>query len=165
MNLQNVAGNYAAWNYFQSIQRLENRTFLSRLHATYGASRVAADPMEAAYVGVHLWALAVNEAQSIEADAVRRVLGGQSYPAPQGVVYVDPDTQHTWKIVRIGRIRPDGQFDVVWDSGKPVQPVPYPPYRSRAEWDAFLRALYEGWKGWANPAVEPSGASRAGMMR
>jgi urea transport system substrate-binding protein len=161
MNVEDVAGNYAAWNYFQSIQRDENRTFVSRLQRTYGTSRVAADPMESAYVGVHLWALAVNDAQSLEPDTVRRVLGGQSYPAPQGVVYVDPDTQHTWKMVRIGRIRSDGQFDVVWDSGKPVKPVPYPPYRSRAEWEAFLRALYEGWNGWANPAVS-HGPRRAG---
>jgi urea transport system substrate-binding protein len=162
MNLEHVAGNYAAWNYFQSIQRDENRTFLSRLHATYGTSRVADDPMEAAYVAVHLWALAVHDARSIEPDAVRRALGDQSYPAPQGVVYVDPETQHTWKMVRIGQIRPDGQFDIVWDSGKPVRPAPYPPYRSRAEWETFLQALHEGWRGWANPALEPSRASRSG---
>ena len=162
LNPEHIAGNYAAWNYFQSIQRDENRRFLSRLHATYGTSRVAADPMEAAYVGVHLWALAVNDARSIESDAVRRALGDQSYPAPEGVVYVDPDTQHTWKRVRIGKIRPDGQFDIVWDSGKPVRPAPYPSYRSRAEWEAFLQTLYEGWNGWANPAVKPSRSSRAG---
>jgi urea transport system substrate-binding protein len=161
MNPDDVAGNYAAWNYFQSVPRDENRTFLSRLHTTYGTSRVAADPMEAAYVGVHLWALAVNDARSTEADAVRRALGDQSYSAPEGVVYVDPETQHTWKRVRIGKIRHDGQFDIVWDSGKPVRPAPYPPYRSRAEWDAFLQAMYEGWRGWANPAVEPSRTSRA----
>lgn len=161
MNPEDVAGNYAAWNYFQSIKRDENRTFLSRLHTTYGTTRVAADPMEAAYVGVQLWALAVNEARSIEPDAVRRALGDQSYPAPEGVVYVDADTQHTWKMVRIGRIRRDGQFDVVWDSGKPVRPVPYPPYRSRAEWETFLQAVYKRWNGWANPVAEPPRASRA----
>jgi urea transport system substrate-binding protein len=156
MNRAHVAGDYAAWNYFQSIEREENRAFLSRLHRTYGASRVAADPMEAAYVGVHLWALAANDARSIETEAVRRALGDQSYPAPQGVVYVDPETQHTWKMVRIGRIRSDGQFEIVWESGKPVRPAPYPPYRSRAEWDAFLQALHDGWRGWANSGADAS---------
>ena len=156
MNRAHVAGDYAAWNYFQSIERDENRAFLERLHGKYGTSRVAADPMEAAYVGVHLWALAVSDAQSIETEAVRRALGDQSYPAPQGVVYVDPETQHTWKMVRIGRIRSDGQFDIVWESGKPVRPVPYPSSRSRADWNAFLDALHDGWRGWANPGVDPS---------
>jgi urea transport system substrate-binding protein len=112
--------------------------------------------MEAAYVGVHLWALAVNDARSVETEAVRRALGDQSFPAPEGVVYVDPATQHTWKMVRIGRMRSDGQFDIVWESGKPVRPVPYPPYRSRAQWDAFLQALHDGWHGWANPGVDVS---------
>ena len=154
MNLAHVAGDYAAWNYFQSIERDENRVFLKRLRDAYGTSRVAADPMEAAYVAVHLWALAVTDARSTDTEAVRRALGDQSYPAPQGVVYVDPETQHTWKMVRIGRIRPDGQFDIVWESGKPVRPVPYPPYRSRADWDAFLDSLYNGWRGWANPGRE-----------
>ena len=156
MNRAHVAGHYAAWNYFQSIEREENRAFLSRLHEAYGTSRVAADPMEAAYVAVHLWALAVNDARSIETEAVRRALGGQSFPAPQGVVYVDPETQHTWKMVRIGRMRSDGQFDIVWESGKPVRPAPYPPYRSRAQWDAFLQGLYDGWRGWANPGEDVS---------
>ena len=154
MNRAYVAGHYAAWNYFQSIDREENRAFLSRLHEAYGTSRVAADPMEAAYVGVHLWALAANDAHSIETEAVRRALGDQSFPAPQGVVYVDPETQHTWKMVRVGRIRSDGQFDIVWESGKPVRPAPYPPYRSRAEWDAFLQLLYGRWRGWANPGAD-----------
>jgi urea transport system substrate-binding protein len=156
MNRAQLAGHYAAWNYFQSIEREENRAFLSRLHERYGTSRVASDPMEAAYVGVHLWALAANDARSVETEAVRRALGDQSFPAPQGVVYVDPETQHTWKMVRIGRMRSDGQFDIVWESGKPVRPAPYPPYRSHAQWDAFLQALYDGWQGWANPGVAVS---------
>jgi urea transport system substrate-binding protein len=112
--------------------------------------------MEAAYVGVHLWALAVTDAQSIDTEAVRRALGDLSLPAPQGVVYVDSETQHTWKMVRVGRIRSDGQFDILWESGTPVRPAPYPPYRSRAEWDAFLQTLYERWRGWANPGPDAS---------
>ncbi len=156
MNRAHVEGHYAAWNYFQSINREENRAFLSRLHEAYGPSRVAADPMEAAYIGVQLWALAVKDAHSIDTEAVRRALGDQSFPAPEGVVYVDPETQHTWKMVRVGRIRSDGQFDIVWESGKPVRPVPYPPYRSRAQWDAFLQVLQGRWGGWANPGADAS---------
>ena len=156
MNHAHVEGHYAAWNYFQSISREENRAFLSRLHEAYGPSRVASDPMEAAYIGVHLWAHAVRDAHSIDTEEVRRALGDQSFPAPEGVVYVDPETQHTWKMVRVGRIKSDGQFDIVWDSGKPVRPVPYPSYRSRAEWEAFLNALHGRWRGWANPGADTS---------
>ena len=158
MNRAHTTRHYAAWNYFQNIDREENRTFLARLREAYGTSHVASDPMEAAYTGVHLWALAARDANSIETDAVRTALRDQSFPAPQGVVYVDPGTQHTWKMVRVGRMRSDGQFDIVWESGKPVRPAPYPAYRLRAEWDAFLQVLYGRWGGWANPGA---GASRS----
>jgi len=53
-------------------------------------------------------------------------------------------TRHIWKTVRLGKIRPDGQFDfdIVWTSGKPVKPVPYPNTGSRYERERFLAGLY-----------------------
>ncbi len=33
---------------------------------------------------------------------------------------------HTSKIVQIGKVKSDGQFDIVWTSGKPVAPDPFP---------------------------------------
>jgi urea transport system substrate-binding protein len=147
-----MAGDYAAWNYFQSLSTPQNHEFVKRFQARYGADRVVSDPMEAAYVAVHLWAQAVEAAQTVDSDVVRRNIGDQSYLGPSGMVYVDRTTQHTWKVVHLGRIRPDGQFDVVWSSEHPVRPVPYPTYRPRAEWDDFLLRLYKGWGGhWVNP--------------
>lgn len=154
MTVAELAGDYAAWNYFQSVDTPENRGFVERFRARFGAGRVTSDPMEAAYLGVHLWAQAVEKAGRTDPQAVREAAGNQSFPAPEGVVVLDPETRHTWKGVRIGRIRTDGQFDVVWDSGKPIRPVPYPVYRSKADWDHFLDGLYTGWNGhWANPGT------------
>ncbi len=148
-----LAGDYAAWNYFQSIPGEENQRFIRRFRARYGADRVLSDPMEAAYFGVQLWAQAVQEAGDPSPRATRAALRDQSLPAPEGPVITDPDTQHTWRVVRIGRIRADGQFDIAWDSGKPVRPVPYPIYRSPEEWNEFLDQLQKGWGGsWAAPA-------------
>ena len=147
-----LAGDYAAWNYFQSLPAGENQRFLRRFRARFGADRVVSDPMEAAYFGVQLWAQAVQEAGDPAPRATRVALRDQSLHAPEGAVITDPDTQHTWRSVRIGRIRADGQFDIVWDSGKPVRPVPYPIYRSPEEWNEFLAALQRGWGGsWAAP--------------
>jgi urea ABC transporter urea binding protein len=147
-----MAGDYAAWNYFQSLSTPQNREFVQRFQARYGADQVVSDPMEAAYVAVHLWAQAVEAAGTEDSASVRRNIGDQSYLGPGGMVYVDRTTQHTWKVVRLGRIRPDGQFDVVWSSEHPVRPVPYPVYRRQAEWDDFLLQLYRGWGGqWVNP--------------
>jgi urea transport system substrate-binding protein len=147
-----VMGDYAAWNYFQSTEGPENRAFVASFKAKYGPNRVTNDPMEAGYFGVYLWAQAVETAKEINVRAVRKALLNQSFAAPEGIVYIDEENQHTWKTVRIGKINADGQFDIVWSSEKPVRPVPYPLYRSQSEWDLFLNDLYTGWGNqWANP--------------
>jgi urea transport system substrate-binding protein len=150
MGVKDFVGDYAAWNYFQSVDSEENRRFVEGLRRRTGAT-TASDPMEAAYLSVHLWARAVKEAGATEATAVLETLADQSFAAPEGVVYVDAATRHTWKTVRIGRIRSDGQFDIVWDSRRPVRPTPFPAYRSRAEWETFLTTLFDRWGGrWVN---------------
>lgn len=147
-----MVGHYAAWNYFQSIKSPENTAFVNAFKTKYGADRVTDDPMEAAYFGVHLWAQAVEQAGTPDVETVLGTIGNQTYSAPEGVVAVDPETQHIWKTVRIGKIRADGQFDVVWTSDNAVRPVPYPIYRTQAVWDSFLNNLYKNWNNsWANP--------------
>jgi len=150
--LPNAVGDYAVWSYFQSIESDINDAFVARFRERFGSDVVTSDPVEAAYVGVHLWAQAVEEAGNPEPVNVRRQIGRQSYPAPQGPVFVDPNTQHAWRWVRVGQVRGDGQFDVQWASEGPVRPVPFPPTRTRVEWQDFLAVMYDGWGGnWAAP--------------
>ena len=164
--LTDMVGDYAAWDYFQSIPRPENQTFIQNFKAMYGSDRVTSDVMEAAYCSVHLWAQAVVEAESEEVVQVLKAIRRQSLNAPEGIVSVDDDTQHTWRPVFVGQIRADGQFDLVWKSDKPVRPIPYPSSRSRAEWDAFLGRLYREWGGWAKPGPNEGTARRmAGPVR
>lgn len=152
INPKYVEGHYAAWNYFQSIDSDVNREFVKNFKLAYGQSSVTDGPIEAGYFGVFLWANAVKSAATTDSDSVRKMLGNQSFNAPEGVVYIDPENQHTWKFVRIGRIQPDSQFAIVWSSGKPVRPVPYPVYRSKEEWNHFLDKMQRNWNGsWANP--------------
>jgi urea transport system substrate-binding protein len=148
--LKAMVGDYAAWNYFQTVDRPENRDFIRRFQARFGTERVTSDVIAAAYNSVYLWAQAVAEAESDDVADVLRVIKRQSRNAPEGIVSVDVDTQHTWRPVHVGRIRTDGQFDLVWSSGKSVRPVPYPPSRTREEWERFLESLYRRWGGWAN---------------
>jgi urea transport system substrate-binding protein len=83
---------------------------------------------------------------------IREAMRGQSLDAPEGVVSIDPETQHTWRSFFIGKIRADGQLNIVWTSQKPIRPVPYPISRSKTEWDSFLTGLYTQWGNkWANP--------------
>ncbi len=121
-----MTGNYAAWNYFQSVPSDENRAFIERFRRRFGQVRVLDDPMEAAYIGVHLWVNARREADTSGLPAVKAELRQQTMNAPEGIVAVDADTQHLWKTVRIGRARADGQFDIVWQSGRSIAPAPFP---------------------------------------
>jgi urea transport system substrate-binding protein len=152
MDARTMAGDYAAWNYFQSVDSSENLRFQKAFRDRYGPDRVTDDPMEAAYFGVKLWARAVTRAGTTNAREVRKALHGQSIAAPEGIVTIDADTQHTWKVVRVGKIRADGQFEIVWSSQHPVSPIPYPEFRTPAEWKKFLADLQADWGGaWARP--------------
>lgn len=156
LNRERLEGQYLAYSYFQSVQSSENTAFVDRFRQRYGADRVTSDPIATAYFSVHLWATAVAEAGAAEVDVVRNAMLGQSYSAPEGIVSIDPATRHTWRSFSMGKVREDGQVDLVWTTGKPIRPVPYPSSRSHAAWDAFLTDLQEGWGGaWANPVEDP----------
>lgn len=141
INPELVQGHYAAWSYFQSIDRVENITFVQRFKQRFGKQRLISDPMEASYVGFHLWAKAVEHAKSFAPQRIKNVIGKESFNAPEGIVAVDSDTHHLWKTARIGRVREDGQFELVWQSDKPIRPVPYPSYRSKKEWQRLVESF------------------------
>lgn len=126
IGVDNLVGHYAAWNYFESMDTPENTKFIAAYKAKYGATRNTDDPIEAGYFGVYLYAAAVTKAGSFDLDKVREALKGISYQAPEGLVSIDPENNHTYKIVQIGKIRDDGQFDIVWKTPSSVKPDPFP---------------------------------------
>jgi urea transport system substrate-binding protein len=148
---ENVEGNFASWNYFQSIDTQKNHDFVEKYKKKQGSNCALSDPMEAAYFGVFLWAQVVNIIETDKAAEVISSLNLQSFNAPEGIVCIDKENQHTWKKVRIGKARKDGQFDIVWESERLIQPNPYPITRTKNEWDQFLESLYQGWEqNWQN---------------
>ncbi|HEU0282392.1 MAG TPA: transporter substrate-binding protein, partial [Gallionella sp.] len=128
-----VAGHFAAWNYFQSVPSGENRAFIERFRNRFGQQRVLDDPMEASYIGVKLWVNALHGAGTMDFSTVKTVLARQTLSAPEGIVAVDAATRHLWKPVRIGKVRADGQFEIVWESGRSMAPAPFPFFISHAE--------------------------------
>ena len=163
--VRDMVGDYAAWNYFQSIDSEANREFVRKFKARYGGDSVTSDTIAAAYNSVWLWAQAVNEAETDEVAAVLKAVRKQSMSAPEGVISIDGPTQHTWRPVYIGRIRGDGQFDIVWSSEKAVRPIPYPTSRPQAQWEAFVDELHRSWGGWANPGPAPGTVPTPGSAR
>ncbi|CAH1222865.1 Aliphatic amidase expression-regulating protein [Paenibacillus plantiphilus] len=120
-----LEGHLAAWNYYQSTDTPENKTFVENYKKKYGADRVTADPIEAGYDAVYLWAAAVEKAGSTDVAKVKEAAKGLEWDAPEGKIKIDGDNQHIYKTVRIGEVQADGQFKELWNSGDPVKPDPY----------------------------------------
>lgn len=122
---EDVTGQYAAWNYFQSVDIPENATFIEAFQEKYGDDRPTSDPMEAAYTSLYLYKEMVEKAESFCVDAINEASDGVTFAAPEGLVTVDGENHHIAKTGLIGQINADNQFDVVWSSEEPIEPDPF----------------------------------------
>jgi urea transport system substrate-binding protein len=125
VGIKNIVGQYVAWNYYQTTPGAKNKAFVKAFKAKYGENRVTDDPIEAGYVGVHLWALAAEKAGSTDPEKVKAASKGLVFEAPEGKVTIDGDNQHIYKTARIGKLRPDGLIDTVFESDGPIKPDPF----------------------------------------
>ena len=131
-----LVGNLAAWNYFESVDNPTNQAFVADYKAYAKAHKlpnadtvVTNDPMEATYVGIHMWAQAVEKAGTTDVDKVRAAMAGQSFKAPSGfTLTMDATNHHLHKPVMIGEIEGNGQFNVVWQTEQPVRAQPWSPF-------------------------------------
>lgn len=131
-----LVGHLAAWNYFMSMETPANSKFINKWKSYAKAKklpdagkRVTNDPMEATYIGIHMWRQAVEQAGTADPDAVRQALGGQTFKAPSGFeVTMDGKNHHLHKPVVIGEIQENGQFQVVWKTKGPIRAEPWSPY-------------------------------------
>lgn len=121
----NMAGHLVSWNYYQTTDTPENKAFVEKYRAKYGADRVTDDPIEAAYINVYLWAEAVKKAGSTDVAKVKEAAKGLEFKAPEGTVKIEGENQHLWKPVRIGEVQPDGLIKEIWSTAESVKPDPY----------------------------------------
>ncbi|MFN6516010.1 MAG: urea ABC transporter substrate-binding protein [Nostoc sp. CreGUA01] len=142
IGVEYLKGHYAAWNYFQTVDTPANKKFVAAFKKEYGENRVTNDPMEAAYIAVYLWKQAVEKAGTTDLEKVRAAAYGQTFDAPEGKVTMDAN-HHISKIVRIGEVRQDGLFDIVYATPAPVEPVP---------WNQFVKETKGFACDWNDPA-------------
>ncbi|OZI36955.1 urea ABC transporter substrate-binding protein [Bordetella genomosp. 10] len=131
-----LVGQLAAWNYFQSIKNPVNAEFVKKWKEYAKAQNlpnwqtaVTNDPMEATYIGIHMWKQAVEQAKTTDVEKVIAAVGGQTFKAPDGfTIEMDKTNHHLHKPVYIGEVQADGQFRVVWKSKGPIRAQPWSPY-------------------------------------
>ena len=131
LDVKPLAGHLASWNYYMSLKTPQNFKWV-KAYKSWCEKRgipdkqcVTDDPMMHAYNHVKLWAQAVEKAGSTDVEAVLKALEGLTISSPVGDYKVDEKNHHTWKPVYIGKIREDGQFDVVWKTAEWVRPLPW----------------------------------------
>ena len=131
-----LVGHLAAWNYFMSVKNAENTAF-AKMYKDWAKKNsvpnlntvVTNDPMEATYVGIHMWAQAVKKAGSVDVDKVRIAMAGQTFKSPSGfTLTMDKTNHHLHKPVMIGEVTADGQFSVVWKTKGPIRAQPWSPF-------------------------------------
>jgi urea transport system substrate-binding protein len=131
-----LVGHLAAWNYFMSMKNPANDEFKKKWAAYTKAKGLSSaskpltnDPMEATYIGIHMWKQAVEKAKTTDVDKVIAAMAGQTFKAPSGfVAKMDEKNHHLHKPVLIGEIKADGQFSVVWKTAGPVRANPWSPF-------------------------------------
>src|SRR5438445_13272788 len=101
-----LVGHLAAWNYFMSIRNPANEEFTKKW-AAYAKAKglpghkdkpLTNDPMEATYIGVHMWKQAAEKAKSFDTDKVVVAMAGQTFKAPSGfIATMDAKNHHLHK--------------------------------------------------------------------
>ena len=125
IGIQNVAGHFVSWPYFETIDSSLNNKFVHEYKQKYGSNRRIEDPIASGYLAVYLWAAACEKAGSFEVESIRIAAKNMTYIAPEGKVTIEGTNQHLNRKARIGLIREDGKILEIWATQNPVRPDPY----------------------------------------
>ena len=127
-------GYYSCNTYFMSVPTPENQALLDRLARHPGVKGIwpqgdgiITNFSEATYLSVKAFALAANQAGSLDAEALVDALEQIQFKGPQGDVVMDPRTHHAKVNTFLTRCTTEGTFEIVENLGlnAPVIPERY----------------------------------------
>jgi ABC-type branched-subunit amino acid transport system substrate-binding protein len=120
-----VSGHISSSVYFSSVGTPENAAFLAAYQRRFPQGPAASADAEASYIAARFLCGALERAGSDDVKAVRAAVVNQRLRAPQGEVWVDPETLHTYLTPRIGVSNATARFDIVREAAQPMAPDPY----------------------------------------
>lgn len=127
-------GFYSSNTYFMSVDTPENRAYqerMSRLPEVTGiwpdGNGILTNFGEGTYLCVHAFACAAELAGTLDTKSLIEALRCVRVVGPQGVVNMDPQTQHATVNSYLARCRADGTFEIIKSFGciEPVIPKRY----------------------------------------
>lgn len=122
---QLCAGHITAANYFGSLDTEANRRFVADFRAAFGDDHPVSLWSASAYAQVQLFAHALKAAGTLDTQRLVEAAHDQRVAVPEGTISVDGDNNHTRLTPRIGRVRADGGFEILWEAPGSVKPDPY----------------------------------------
>ena len=117
-----AAGHYSSFSYFQVVDSPESKKFVEAYNSKFADNTTVTNLAEGAYHGVYLLAKALEKAEKYDGPSLISAFKGLEVDSPQGKIKVDPTNNHTWLQSRIGKIKPDGMFEIVYSSNALVKP-------------------------------------------
>jgi branched-chain amino acid transport system substrate-binding protein len=136
MSAELAEGHITSAVYFQSVATELNARCVRKCKQRFGPDVVTNMCWEAAYFQTHLVANALRKARTDSVRELLRVLPGSEFQAPQGLVRIDEDNHHTYLRPRIGRVNPQGQFDIIEEATSWVRPDPYLVDHTLQDWSS-----------------------------
>jgi urea ABC transporter substrate-binding protein len=114
---------YIAANYMEEFDTPENHAFVQKWRAKFPDEKYINQVGEDAYLGVLLYAKAVELAKTTKQEAVTSVLesGNVCVDAPEGHVCVEPKSHHLTHSVSLMEVQPDHSLKQlkVWSNAEP----------------------------------------------
>lgn len=117
-----AAGHYSSFDYFQVLDTPKNKKFVADYNSKYQDNTTVTNLAEGAYHGVYLLAKALEKVSAYDGKTLIAAFKGLEVDTPQGKIKIDENNNHAWLYSRIGKVKPDGTFEIVYDSKNLIKP-------------------------------------------
>lgn len=131
-------GHIVAAPYFSSLTSVSSRNFVEACNAFFPAGVSITAWAEAAYIQTLMLGKAMQSSNSWHTEDIKMHIYKQQINAPQGLVWVDKQNNHSHLTSRIAEIDTHGSFQVKWQSPKPIPPDPYVVVHNLDDWPASM---------------------------
>ena len=118
-----MANMYATANWFEELDTPAAEDFKKRWRAKFPKETYINDMGYNAYVALYMYKMLAERAQSLDKDAIRKVIakGDAGIDAPEGHIVIDPKSQHTSHHMRLLSVDKENKVHIVKDFGV-IQP-------------------------------------------
>ncbi|MGG1663347.1 transporter substrate-binding protein [Brevibacillus sp. NRS-1366] len=112
-------GMFISAAYFYDMDTPENKRFLEAYFKANGKDAPKPNFTNVpSYDAVHLWAKAVEKANTLESEKVKEFLTKVSFNGPRGEVSYEEESRHATLPIFLGEVQRDGKIKMVKDFGK-----------------------------------------------